>query len=298
MNPDQVREAVQGVDSILHCAVGNAAVTVEGTRNLLAAALAAGVRRVVHFSTVDVYGRAGGVVDEEQALLETGREYGDSKIEAEKVCLEFVEKGLEVTILRPTIVYGPFSDLWTVEPALRLGMRNWLLPVEACQGTCNLVYVDDLVRASVLALDAPGVVGRAYNVNGPDRPTWHQYVEALRVRLSLPEQPQTTMGRGKITTTLVDPARNLIKFVFFTFEPAVMKVYQSSRMARTLMKGVQSTLRKVPSGAEYDLYGRVVDFPTDRARADLGFEPAVDMENGIDLSAAWIEHTDMLRSLH
>ena len=63
----------------------------------------ADVRRVAHLSTIDAYGRAEGSIDESAPLLRTGREYGDSKIEAEEVCQEFVK-----------------------------------------QGTCNLVYVDDL----------------------------------------------------------------------------------------------------------------------------------------------------------
>jgi len=164
----QVREAVQGVDAIVHCAVGDGRNTVESTRNVMQAALDAGIKRVVHISTIDVYGRAEGRVEESTPLTVTGREYGDSKIEAERVCQEFVAKGLHVVILRPTIVYGPFSDLWTLQFAERFRDGNWLLPPDGCQGRCNLVYIDDLVRAILCALDADVPSGEAFNANGPD----------------------------------------------------------------------------------------------------------------------------------
>ena len=290
MRPEQLADAMRGVDAVIHSAVGNRTVTVEGTRNVLQAASEAGVRRVVHLSTVDVYGRATGRVEEEHGYERTGREYGDSKIEAEEVCAEFATRGLEVVMLRPTIVYGPFSDLWTVEPAERLADGSWLLPREACQGTCNLVHVDDLVRATVLALDAEGVSGRAYNVNGPDRPTWQDYIEALNAQLGLPALAPPPPASSKARTTIVEPFRKLVKGVYFRFEDRIMAVYKSSPLARRAMKGLQNALARVPSPAEYDLYGREVDIPTDRAARDLGYAPRVDMAEGIRTSVQWLLH--------
>jgi len=286
----RLEEVAGTVDAIVHSAVGNREVTVEGTRNVLEAALRAGVGKVVHLSTVDVYGRATGRVGEDRELVVTDREYGDSKIEAERVCREYAERGLDVVILRPTIVYGPFSELWTVEPAQRLSEGSWLLPKEACMGTCNLVHVDDLVRAVLLALDTDGVSGRAYNVNGPDRPTWQAYVEALNAALDLPplSPPPSTSARAR--TTVVEPFRKLVKGVYFRFEDPIMSIYKGSRPARLAMKWLQGLLQRVPSPAEYDLYGRVVDFPTERARSDLGYEPRIGMTDGVASSVEWLLH--------
>lgn len=290
MRPEQLADAMRGVDVVIHGAVGDRTVTVEGTRNVMQAALAAGVPKVVHLSTVDVYGRATGRVTEERDHERTDREYGDSKIEAEKVCAEFAEQGLDVVMLRPTIVYGPFSEPWTVEPAQRLATGSWLLPREACQGTCNLVHVDDLVRATLRVIDADGLAGRAYNVNGPDRPTWQEYVEALNTALGLPplELPPPTSSRAR--TFLVEPFRRTVKRVYFRFEDVIMAVYKRSRTARGTMKWLQQALLRVPSPAEYDLYGRVVDFSTERAEADFGYRPRIDMRRGIESSARWLIH--------
>lgn len=290
LQPAQIAAALEGVDRVIHCAVGNRQANVEGTRNLLEACLAAGVERVVHVSTVDVYGRALGVVGEDTPFSITDREYGDSKIEAEQVCLDFVEKGLEVVMLRPTIVYGPHSDAWTVEPAERLRDGTWTLPREACAGRCNLVYVDDLVRACLLGLEAPDVSGKAFNINGADDVTWQDYIDALNAALGQPPLNPPPPKSSRVRTLAVEPVRQLIKGVFKRFQDPIMNLYKSSKHARRLMKGVQGALLSVPSTAEYDLYGRVVHFPIDRARAELGYDPKIDMAKGVELSAQWLAH--------
>jgi nucleoside-diphosphate-sugar epimerase len=296
LEPDQLRDAVEGVDAIVHCAVGNREATVAGTRNLLQAALDAGVRRVVHLSTIDVYGRAAGTVTEAGPLLATGREYGDSKIEAEAVCAEFVAAGLEVVILRPTIVYGPFSDLWTLEFAERFRDGNFLLPRDTCQGRCNLVYVDDLVRSAILALDAENAVGEAFNVNGPDDVTWQEYFDALNGALGFPPLPTPGAAGSRMSSTLTAPVRATVKALFSRFQDPILALYKKSRPARALMKWTERTLRRVPSSAEFDLYGRDAHFPTTKAAELLAYRPAVDMTRGVELSRLWLQHEGVVEA--
>ncbi len=290
LDAEQARNTLSGVDTVIHCAVGGREATVQGTENLLSAARANGVRRFVHVSTMDVYGREEGVLDERSPLVTTGRAYGDSKIEAETRCRHHGEKGLEVVILRPTIVYGPFSDLWTIEFAERLGSGSWTLPREACQGICNLVYVDDLVRAILLSVDAPDAPGHAFNINGPDRPTWQGYVEALNAAMGLPPLTPPNPTRSRVRSALVEPARASIKVIYRRFEDPILTLYKRSRLARRLMKGVQGSLQRVPSPAEYDLYGRRVDVRSIEAESRLGYRPVTTMEEGIRASARWLEH--------
>jgi nucleoside-diphosphate-sugar epimerase len=290
LDPATVRAAVEDIDLVVHCAVGDREATVQGTANLLSAAGEAGVRRVLHLSTVDVYGRGTGRLDESTPLVRTGRAYGDAKIEAEETCREWMTRGLDVVILRPSIVYGPFSDSWTLEFGQRLAGGSWLLPREACQGTCNLLHVDDLVRAVLLAAEAPDAPGRAFNVNGPDRPTWQEYVEALNAALGLPPLELPSPSTSRVRSTVVEPARTLVKATFHRFQEPILALYKRSRPARILMKGVESLLRRVPSPAEYDLYGRVVAFPTDEAERVLGYTPGIGMDEGVGMSAAWLLH--------
>lgn len=294
MEPSQISAALEGVDSIIHCAVGDRASTVKGTRNLLAAARDHAVRRVVHLSTIDVYGRATGTVTEDHPLVRTGREYGDSKIEAEDVCQEFASQGLDVVILRPTIVYGPFSDLWTLEFAERFRDRTWLLPKKLCQGRCNLVYVDDLVQAILLAINASGVRGEAFNVNGPDNITWQEYFEALNAALGLPSLPSPPESASRMRSLATAPIRSAAKATFKRFENPILHLYKRSRAARSLMKWVESTLRRTPSFQEFDLYGRVAHFPAGKAEKQLGYRPVVPVDDGVHLSAQWLAHVGVV----
>ena len=286
----QIRSALAGVDFVIHCARGDDAYTVESTRNLLEEAQVAGIRRVVHLSTIDVYGVPTGVVTEEHPLVRTGRPYGDSKITAEEVCREFVANGLGIAILRPTIVYGPFSETWVSNFATRFDRGTWSLPREACQGLCNLVYVDDLVRASLLALEADGVEGEAFNVNGPEIVTWQAYFDRLNHALGYPPLPQPSSMRSRVSALAADPFKKLAKATMSRFQEPIMRVYKNSRRARSLMKGMEAVLRKAPSPAEYGFYSRSATFTVTKAAKLLGFVPSVSVEDGIRFSADWALH--------
>jgi UDP-glucose 4-epimerase len=291
MRPEELSEAVAGMNAVVHCARGPEPVMVQGTRNVLDAALAAGVDRVVHLSTIDVYGPATGEVLEDAPLAHTGAEYGDSKVEAEAVCREFLGRGLDVVILRPTIVYGPFSDSWTLEFVERLQSRPWPFPREVSQGTCNLLYVDDLVQAIRLALTEPAAVGEAFNVNGPERPTWYEYFAALNERLGLPplEGQSSTPGPSGLVAGVTVPVRAVAKFGFRHFGGVIELLRTRSRLVERALKSAEKRIRAAPNAAELELYGRPVSFPAAKARKVLGYRPEFDMDRGLARTVDWLE---------
>ena len=289
-DPVQVATALDGVDLVVHCAVGDRAVTVKGTRTVLEAALAGGVERIVHMSTIDVYGDGTGRIDESAPLSYTGRAYGDSKIDAEKACREYQARGLDVVILRPTIVYGPFSELWTVEFAERFLAGTWSMPPEDCQGTCNLVYVDDLVAAVVRALSSPDAPGEAFNVNGPDRVTWQEYFEALNAAMGLPPLPAAGPSRARVAAAVMTPVRGVAKFLLANFADAIMELYKKNAVAKRVFKWGERLIRSAPSGNEFRLYSKTVRLPITKAEELLGYRPAFSMSEGIELSVAWLRH--------
>ena len=290
LQPDSLAKALAGVDAVVHCAVGNREVTVRGTENLLAAVQCANVRRFVHISTIDVYGAANGVFDEDQPLTYTAREYGDSKIDAEKACTRYIEKGLPVVILRPTLVYGPFSASWTVEWAQRLQSPPWLLSEEDCRGTCNLLYVDDLVVAVRLALEREEAVSQAFNVSGPEQPSWNDYLAALNAALGLPPlRPQST-ATSHLSAHLMAPVRASAKFLLAHCGDAVKALYDRYALAKTVMRFAEQTIKKTPTTGEFGLLGRTASFPTNKAETRLGYLPRFSMADGIGLSVAWLRH--------
>ncbi len=104
-----------GCGTVVHCAVGGSdleqarAINVRGTENVLTAAIAAGARRVVHLSSVVAHGRSWPPVLTEAKPLElSGDPYAMTKAEAEHAAERVArEGGIELAIVRPTIVYGP-----------------------------------------------------------------------------------------------------------------------------------------------------------------------------------------------
>ncbi len=108
---ESLQRALGDAKVVIHCGLGPASSIVRGTENMLAVALAAGVKRFIHISTAAVYGITppAGSESEDASLHRTGDPYCDNKAAAEKVVLEYGKRGLPVVILRPSIVWGPYS---------------------------------------------------------------------------------------------------------------------------------------------------------------------------------------------
>ena len=287
-DPTSLAQSFAGASAVLHCARADGRVNVEGTRGVLEAAQRAGVRRVVHLSTIEVYGVTSGNITEAMQMRATGREYGDSKMAAEAVCLEAASRGQEVVILRPTVVYGPYSDLWTVEFAQRFRTGPFL-PESDCRGVCNLVYVDDVVGAMIRAMIAEGVAGQAFNVNGPDHVTWNDYFNALNAALGNPPLLRESAARARFRAGMMQPVRKGAKLALRRFQKPIMALYQRSRIAQSLMKGAEAQIRQTPSPAEFALYSRTAYYDNSRAAAVLGYSPRFAMDDGVALSAQWLK---------
>jgi len=139
---------------------------VEGTRRVVEAALMAGVRRLVHFSTVHVYEPFphDAPLDETRPYVSGGSAYDVSKIESEMVAFDAMPRGLEVVCVNPTGVIGP----WDFKPS-RLGKILWglyrgTLPA-VVQGGFDFVDARDVARAAVVAA-TEGQNGERYIVGG------------------------------------------------------------------------------------------------------------------------------------
>ena len=286
----QVRDALKGVTHVVHCAVGEHSSTVDGTRTLLAGTKEAGVQRVVHLSTVDVYGAPEGEIDESFPLTSMGKAYGDAKIEAERVCQEAAKDGVPVTILRPTLVHGPFSATWTVAYAQRLQKSPWLVAEADAQGTCNLVYVYDLVGAILAAFDADTEPGAAYNINGPERPTWHEYFTALNAAMGLPPLQVATPTGARAKAAVVQPFRKTAKVLITHFQPQIMGMAQRSQALRGLMVQAAGPIRTTPAPTEFAVYGRRASYSTEKAEKELGYRPRFPLGEALPLAAAWLKH--------
>jgi nucleoside-diphosphate-sugar epimerase len=114
-------------------------------------------------------------MDESSPRRRLGHVYADSKIEAEEVFESLTSDGqVEGVIVRPTYVWGPNSNLFTL-PFVRAIRKGQLFLVNRGTGACNAVYVDNVADLVILCGHHPRAPGNAFLVRDPDRHTWYDF---------------------------------------------------------------------------------------------------------------------------
>jgi nucleoside-diphosphate-sugar epimerase len=232
-------------------------VNVEGTRNLLDAAEKAGVSRFVHCSTVGVHGDIQNPPATEDTPYSPGDSYQESKVEGEKIALQYVKAGrLPVVVFRPGGIYGP-GDLRFLKLFKGIKTGKFVM-FGSGEILYQLIYIDDLIEGILLCGTEPAAVGNTYILTGNAPVTLNQWVEAIAAVLQ------------------VSPPR---------WRLPVMPLYWAGFVCEVLCK---------PLGINPPLYRRRVDFfrktrsfDIAKAKRELKFEPKVDLKTGLELTAAW-----------
>jgi dihydroflavonol-4-reductase len=143
------------------------AVNVTGTKNMIAASMSAGVKKFIHFSSIDAFAkvRTDQVLDEECPLIETRDSiYEITKAESERLVMKAVTEGLDAIILCPTAVVGPFDYRGSfLGDALKKIFMN-KLPM-LVKGGYNWVDVRDVADAAIRSVEK-GRKGEKYILSG------------------------------------------------------------------------------------------------------------------------------------
>lgn len=173
-------QAMKGCDLVFHMAAFAAVweqypgqyfeINVKGTDHVLGAALDAGVKKVVYTSTAGVLGPSTGEPIHEQSVrtIDFFNAYESSKALAEKVALRYALKGLDVSILMVSRVFGegPLNDSnATTKLILQTASGKWRMMPGDGSSIGNYVWVDDVVQAHLLAARAGGR-GERYIIGG------------------------------------------------------------------------------------------------------------------------------------
>ena len=178
-DPHGVHTAMQGCESVLHLAALIAIpysyhspdtyvdTNIKGTLNVVNAARALGLAKVVHTSTSEVYGTARFVPITEEHPLQGQSPYSASKIGADQIALSFHQSfGTPVAVLRPFNTYGPRQSARAVIPTiitqLLAGRRR--IKLGAVAPTRDFSFVGDTVRGFMAALASDKVVGQVTNI--------------------------------------------------------------------------------------------------------------------------------------
>ena len=290
LDPSTMDEALKEVDAVVHCAKTDSQESiVGGTRNLLEACQRNGVKRFVHISTAEVYGSASGNVVETDPTPMTGRDYGDWKVEAEKVCMEFNSKGVETAILRPSLIHGPYSNSWSTNMVKRLLSGKWGQFEDHGEGIANLIYVDDLVQAIFLCLVHPEAAGQAFNVNGPDKITWNQYFTLLNDELGREPLKTISATKSKLRTKLVGAFGKTTDLILNRYEDKIMEIYMRGGLAHRVMKKIKGEMNATPDTNELnDLFSRQAYYDDRKICSLLGYKPRFEIESAIRSTMHWL----------
>ena len=205
LDPGSLVSACEGVDTIFHCAGYAHAFTAsnsedhwrvnyEGTRNLLAAAGEAGVRRFIFLSSVKAMADTGFSCVDEDWPGEPTTTYGRAKRVAEEAVLDVgLRYGMHVVNLRLAMVYG-CGGRGNLERMARGIAGGWFPPLPNTGNRRSLVHVDDVVAAMRLAAVQPAANGRTYIVADSRSYSGREIYDALRaamgkspVRFPVPE---------------------------------------------------------------------------------------------------------------
>jgi len=269
-----VERAAQRVEVIYHVAAiyrqaglrddEYRAVNARAVGTVVEAASRAGVKRVVHCSTVGVHGDVERPPANEDAPLKPGDIYQVTKLEGERVAREAgARAGVEVVIARPTGIYGP-GDRRLLK-LFRGVVRRRFLVLGSGEIFYHLTFIDDLVEGFRLCGEVPAAAGRTYILAGGEVTTLNDLIRIVAEVAGV--QPPT-------------------------FHLPVLPVW---------VAGAACELMCAPFGIEPPLYRRRVDFFTKsrafdiaRARGELGYAPQVSLREGIRRTLEWYRRAGWL----
>ena len=261
-------QVVAGQDVVFHVAawLGShgqreqaEAFNVQATMRLVRLAAAHGVKRFVHTSSIAVYGiPTRPVITEETPFNDQTDLYGRTKAEGERQALALAPQlGLELTVVRPGMVYGPRAMGWSVR-MLQLVQKRVPVIYAGGQGHAYPIYIDNLIDGMILAATQPGAVGEAFNFcDGPVTfKEWFGFYGQM-------------CGR----------------------EPRSMPLFLA-RLIVTLNEALNLHLPLTRERLNYFLV--CSDFPTTKAQQRLGYQPRVPIAEGMRRTEAWLRQEGYL----
>ena len=267
-DPATLDAAFAGCSGVIHTAAllgdraamdAQIAVNVVGTRNVLDAAQSAGAGRVVHLSSVATWGyEFARDIPEDSPPRVCGAAYVDTKSASHLLALR---RG--AAVVRPGDVYGPRSDPWTIRPVRALAAGTFALPGSG-DGLITPVYVDDLVACLVLALVHPDAAGEAVTAWDGVAVTAAEFFGHYARMLG-----QDDVRR--VPEPLLRAAAGAMEL--------------AARLRGREPEVSREALRYISRRAAY---------PNSRARELLGWEPRVDLAEGMRRTGAWLRDEGFL----
>jgi len=318
-NPAHLEAAVSGCDAVVHLAFGSAA---KAEENLLAACRSAKIKRFVHVSSMAVYGPSPSLECTHERTAKIGRysePYSDAKVRAEKTIQRAINNGLPGIILRPTVVYGPYSPF--VISIVRDARAGNVTLLDDGRGVCNAVYVDDVCDAIYAALSDDRALGQAVVINGDHAINWRDFNLTFANMISpRPQIANFSTEEARAFWQTKKPSfrsnlaavKKLLRSSSFQDQLETVPAFRSAiRWSKKSLKGVLSadrisalagpaarrpnqTLPLVPNPGRIVREDFRLEFSNELAKSLLNWTPCIDFARGAELTRTWLEYSGML----
>jgi nucleoside-diphosphate-sugar epimerase len=207
-DPRSLENLLSGAAGVVSSIAGTAGeIRASGTALLTAASRLRNPPRIIYLSSMAAYGSSQGRADESAPLRGDLGDYSAAKAAIDTLAAQhsFVVR------LRPGIVYGPGSAWWSDRIARLLVARRLGNLGPAGQGTCNLVYVDDVAAATVRALESPDAGGEAFNLGSAQAPTWNEYFALYAQALGVTPVRQVSRAQLALELYLSGPLLKIME---------------------------------------------------------------------------------------
>jgi nucleoside-diphosphate-sugar epimerase len=266
---DTLTPTMRGTDAVFHLAAAIGvrrpmrdyhAVNVTGTENVCRAALAAGVKRLVHVSSTSVYQQGLGLpLREDFPLKPLPDPYPRTKAAGDNLVQRLIEsEHLPATIVRTSTIFGPGDDLNFGRIADRL-LAGKSIVIGSGRNRVPFAFVGDVVQGLLLVLEHERAEGQIYNLADGGPPTQEELLHAVAGELGA-RMPRVHVPYGLAYGTA------------FAAEGA-------ARLTRTP--------HPLVTRFGIALYGADNRVAIDKARQELGYQPRVSLPQGVSIAADW-----------
>jgi dihydroflavonol-4-reductase len=267
-----LEKLVDGVDTVFHIAAmyrsegryeDFLAVNFEGTRTLLEVSRAANVRRFIYCSTIGVHGTVDRTPADETAPYNPRDPYQETKLMAEKYCLDMHGKDIEVAVIRPCGIYGP-GDTRMLK-MFRMIDKGMFFFVGDARPNFHPVYIDDLVQGFMLAMQVKEAAGEVFIIGGPRYLPLREYVATAARALG------TSAPTFTIPYPLMSAAAAGCEWLCKPF-------------------GISPPLHR----RRLTFFKHNRAFSTEKAKRLLGYQAEIDLDEGFRRTVAWYREQGLL----
>lgn len=279
---------------VINCINGDYNTLVESTKNIANACIEKKANKLIHLSSTDVYGNSKGILNEDSVMVGNRGDYSKAKIDSEKL-LSKLDNCLQTIILRPGIIYGRGSALWT-NRIIERKLNGFNLPKHAKNTLCNLTYISDLVLSIKRAINYEND-NIVCNIISDDKLTWEEYYNSYKIDGYNSKIHFKANVRLKFIVLIQAPIRFIAKPILKYLRFIVNIMYQKNKYSNTLLKSTQSKLKSNPDRNELNLLTTKVSYSNVRSKKYLKVE-YTSFDKGLKETTLWIKQINLVQALY